>query len=723
MTPPPPVPRWQQWAVAHAPQLVLAVFTLALGFAFIGVFQGEIAGDDLTFHFAEATRLRDCLAHHDWDLWNPSANLGFASGYYYQMIPQLAPAAGSWLLGGSVLFWFQFFNWLPLVLAPAASYRGLRLMGATPWQAVAGAIAVSLCMSSSKWGHGTDGNFSVGLYTQTWALAAFGLALGHGARWIDTGKGLGGAAVWGTFVGLCHPFAGIALGVALGAGEIGRIVARWIAPPIGYALRLTWAAVSGGDEPADRPRPHDPVKAVPAFGRLVILGAFLLVGSASAWLPVVADYVGFGGFPHRVEGEDGTGFGGLFKWISTGELLDTGVGRMPILTILVLVAAMLFRPGWTSRLWAAAIAYGVFLAVGPHLKTQDDLFPAIRFLGSLQIVLALIAGGAFASMIVEGLRRVAKWRAADDARLALMTVALLLGVGVVGAGLGNQGGRVHVATEFETFYRDELDDIFPAIHAATAGREQARAGAEAHWSNLLPFAYEGRSSMLQMGGAGLQASPNYVYLWEQQDPSRSAWIYDAPLVLLKHDQADNVPGGVILAETKHYMLKELPAPGLVSPVQVMGELPEGRKPARAAVIRWLKGDQPMKEQVLAYHGSGIAGPVPQGMVVAYSRQPSPGDEPDITADVKASAPTTFMFRESWHPRWVAFVDGAPAPIRRVTPDVIAVDVTPGDHHIALRFDRPWWAWATWLLWPLVGLLGWFGVAGWQRLRGKATPAT
>jgi hypothetical protein len=716
------VPRWQALAVANAPLIALGLFMLALAIAFAGVFGGEIAGDDLTFHFAEATRLRDCLAHHDWDLWNPSANLGFASAYYYQVIPQLAPAVGSWLLGGSVLFWFQVFNWLPLVLAPAASYRGLRLMGATPWQALAGAVAVSLCMSSSKWGHGTDGSFSVGLYTQTWALAAFPLALGHGARWIDHGKGLGAAAVWGSFVGLCHPFAGIALGLALGVGELGRLAARYVAPPVGEILRATWAAVSGGPEPAPPTPVVDPVRAVPAFGRLAALGALLLIGSASAWLPVLIDYVGFGGFPHRVEGEDGTGFGGLFKWITSGELLDTGDGRMPVLTLMVVVAALLFRPGWTTRLWAAAIAYGVFLAIGPHLKTQDDLFPAIRFLGSLQIVLALTAGGAFGGLIVDGLARITGWRDPTNARIAVLAVGAVLAMLVVFAGLGNQAGRVHVATDFETFYRSELDQIFPVIEAATAGREQARAGAEAHWSNLLPYAYEGRTSMVQMGGAGLQASPNYVYLWEQQDPTRSAWIYDSPLVLLKHDQADNVPGGEILVETPHYMLKELPAPGLVSPVQVTGELPPGRKPARAAVIRWLKGDAPMKEEVLAYNGFGIAGPAPQGIVLAYSRQPSPGDEPDITADVRASAPTTFMFRESWHPRWVAFVDGAPAPIRRVTPDVIAVDIAPGTHHIALRFDRPWWAWAAWLLWPLAGIFGWLAVAGWQRLR-RAPAAT
>src|SRR5690606_12619435 len=94
----------------------------------------------------------------------------------------------------------------------------------TPWQAFAAALAVAMISGQSRWGTGADGTFQVGLYTQTWALAALPLALGHGARWIARGEGLAAAIAWGAFVTLCHPFAGISLGLVLVAGAAAHLL-------------------------------------------------------------------------------------------------------------------------------------------------------------------------------------------------------------------------------------------------------------------------------------------------------------------------------------------------------------------------------------------------------------------------------------------------------------------------------------------------------------------
>ena len=83
----------------------------------------------------------------------PVGQRGFATGYYYQVVPAAVPGAFAALFGDPLL-WFQLGAFVPLVLVPVAAYRGLRVMGAAPWPAVAGALAIAVCSSPSKWGGG-----------------------------------------------------------------------------------------------------------------------------------------------------------------------------------------------------------------------------------------------------------------------------------------------------------------------------------------------------------------------------------------------------------------------------------------------------------------------------------------------------------------------------------------------------------------------------------------
>src|SRR3954466_6447817 len=53
---------------------------------------------------------------------------------------------------------------------------------------------------------------------------AFPLALGHAARWLGGGADLAATVAWGAFVFLCHPFAGVTLGLA--------VLAAWLAQPV-----------------------------------------------------------------------------------------------------------------------------------------------------------------------------------------------------------------------------------------------------------------------------------------------------------------------------------------------------------------------------------------------------------------------------------------------------------------------------------------------------------
>lgn len=761
-----------RWVAKHGALPALALITIIIAAIHWHILWGEPAGDDLSFHFGESARIADCLRHFDFDLWNPSANAGYASAYYYQVLPQLASAIPAAIFGHHPFF-FSLSVVLPLVFAPACAYRGMRMMGATPWQSAIAAFVVGFMNGESRWGAGNAGTFQVGLYTQTWALCMFPLALGHGARWMRDAKGLAPAIAWGGASFLCHPFAGISLGVALLVAFLVRALAEWriwTSPTmIGVILMYAGGApfvlfcalavmpIGPGATPAQLvatagvtaigaalffkfratdERWRDPrVRGVEGeLHRFVILGATLMLTTAPVLLPLVFDREGFGGFPHRVGDEIGPGFAGLWGWYKSGSIMDfmpKGLGRrLPLLTWsipIIFIFTLIKRPPAMRWLWPAGILYAVWLGLGPHAgKIGDDLIPAVRALGAMQTVFAM-GIGAGAVMLGQELwnapwdrmwfgRSGAKPPAPGEVtslvygiRTMLAAVAASLLVFVAYPGGRALQARIHTLRDYGV--RKDMLEIAKLLGEQPQARHQPGPGAENHWWNLTPYIYYRVPTTLQMGGGGLQASPNYDALWTVRDYAKNAWIYDAPYLVFERTKGASLPEGEVVARTDKYEIRKLHAPGLVSPVQVIGVLPPYYRTGelgRIFVLDWLRSDMPIHNQVLAYVGSGTAGPPPQGKTLRAWRQDSPGDDADIVAEVETTGPTTFWVHESWHPRWHAFVDGEEVPVRRVTPDFPAVDVTtPGKHTIELRFQRPTWLLLSWLLWPGTALVAWW----------------
>lgn len=774
VTPAPP-DAWDRaaaWIAEHGALPALGCLVISMAVAYFGVFFGEVVGDDLTFHMAESRRIADCISAGDWDFWNPSANAGYASAYYYQVIPQLASALPAALFGHHTFF-FQLSVFLPLMLAPIAAYRGMRLMGAVPWQAMTAAFVISFTIGQSRWGFSSDGTFHVGLYTQTWSLAAFPLALGHCVRWLREGKGIAPAVAWGAFVGLCHPFGGVSLGLTLALGVTGGVLGKgavWRSPvltaivialldvlvlAVWYAIgrnTLVWGVAGAGlvfvaalvrlvlgfrTDLTWRAQ-------LPAvFGetvRLVVVGLALALATLPGWITMLVDAQGFGGFPHRVDDEVGPGFVLLAKWFYQGHILDEM--RLIVLTCALPIAIVFGRGPILRWMWIPGIAFALLLGLGPHMpKTADDLIPAVRFLGAMQIVLALGIGTALYSITM------ALWHAPPDGWfmrsiraplrlvtmpheklqygvrtvIAMIVAALAVAVSVQGSQV--LAGRVRVLGSEPPSVRPQMMRIIEVLETQPQGRKQVGPGCENHWWNLLSYVYGRIPSLLQMGGGGLQASPNYDYLWSVRDFPKNAWLYDAPYLVFDKTKGASMPVGDDLIETEGYIARRLPTPGLVSPIQITGVLPDGptkaNSEARKAAIAWVRTDLPLKNRHLVYAGYGNPGPEPAGKTLRSWRQDSPGDEADINAEIEVSAPTTFMARESWHPRWHAYVDGVETPVRRVTPDFIAADVDKGAHVLQFRFERPWWAHASWLAWPGVSIAAWLALRLWQRRRERA----
>ncbi len=699
------------WLVANGALPALALITIGVFAIHARIFTGETAGDDLTFHFAESARIADCLRHFDFDFWNPSANGGYASAYYYQVLPQLASALPTAIFGHH-LFWFQLSVVLPLVLAPACAYKAMRLLGATPWQAAVAAFCVGYMNGASRWGSGNAGTFQVGLYTQTWALCFFPIALAYAALWMTKGKHLAASIAWGAFVTLCHPFAGVTLGFAVFAAFLAQLVLfpfdlvlAAVAPKL--PTKLAWL----------RDRWAQPPERFATVLPELLRGALLAVGLGLAvmpvWLPLVIDSEGFGGFPHRVSDEVGPGFAVLGKWYVNGELLDwldpkKGL-RLGLLTFSLPVIMLLARASFYRWLWAPAVLFALLLGVGPNIgKIGDDLIPPVRFLGGMQTVLAM---GIGAGAVIIGKRAwelVGRWP--STAYWLRTGIAAAAGVAIVliaHPGTKALAARVRVLGTGGA----ELRVVAQILANQPQGRKQSGPGTENHWWNLLPYVWHRVPTTLQMGGGGLQASPNYDFLWSQRDFVKNAWVFDAPYLIFKRSLGSKMPLGDTIALTWNYEVRRLPTPGLVSPVHVTGELPPGYshdEPGHKKALTWIKGDQPMRDEVLAYADStDVSRDAPAGRMVRAWRQDSPGSDPDIVADLDVKATTVFTVRESWHPRWHAYIDGEEVPVFRVTPDFPAVEVPPGQHTLSMRFERPWWAHASWLAWPLAALAAWF----------------
>jgi hypothetical protein len=358
------------------------------------------------------------------------------------------------------------------------------------------------------------------------------------------------------------------------------------------------------------------------------------------------------------------------------------------------------------------------------------------------------------------------WKLFDDVGGAYIARTVLLAAGLcMMAFVAYQGGDglqqlVWVMGDpSQGQHRDEMMQIADFLETQPPGRKLVGSGAENHWWNLLTYVYGRTPALLQMGGGGLQASPNYDYLWTvnamQRDPkqpgaflSKDAWLYAAPYLVFARQAAGSMPPGDTIFITRgrrvvfddpnpfwpkehviegpgNFEVRRLPAPELISPVQVTGVLPPGPRkgePGREAALAWLKTDAPLVDHVLAYDGFGGTGDPPDGKTIHAWRQPSPGDDADLVADVEVNQrTTTFLVRESWHPRWHGFIDGEEVPVRRVTPDFPAIDVPPGKHEVSLRFERPWWAWGSWLVWPAMAVAAWF-LSRWLNKRFPASRA-
>ena len=60
------------------------------------------------------------------------------------------------------------------------------------------------------------------------------------------------------------------------------------------------------------------------------------------------------------------------------------------------------------------------------------------------------------------------------------------------------------------------------------------------------------------------------------------------------------------------------------------------------------------------------------------------------AQVAAARPALLLFKMTWHPNWIAYVDGKVQPTAMLSPGFVGVPVAPGAHGVQLAYQPGFW---------------------------------
>ena len=160
--------------------------------------------NDLPFQIEASQRLGESIAHGEpfLDPWVSQWSLGFPLWRIYQPLPHLAAAAVIALCRpfAAPAASFAAFYYLLLVLVPASTYLGARLMGLNPLAAGLASILILAPNEGGDFGrYGLSYGAYVwrgsGLFTELFAFDLMLPALGLVARAIDSGRRQTGAAL------------------------------------------------------------------------------------------------------------------------------------------------------------------------------------------------------------------------------------------------------------------------------------------------------------------------------------------------------------------------------------------------------------------------------------------------------------------------------------------------------------------------------------------------
>lgn len=210
----------------------------------------------------------------------------------------------------------------------------------------------------------------------------------------------------------------------------------------------------------------------------------------------------------------------------------------------------------------------------------------------------------------------------------------------------------------------------------------------------LPYIHADKPAVRAYGGAALQSSANYVFLRHIDPVKHRQWLNMRYMISQRRKPKGEAK---IVFTTDTYAVIEHDTSGYFVPIRITAALPSDRLARGRATMKWLTEDASKRGEHYVI-GEELEGPEPEPTATVVSELFGTGSASAVV-DVAGEAPTTILFSCTYHPGWRATIDGGAARIRRVTPDLMAVDVPHGRHTIRFDYSLPWWFWLALLLAP------------------------
>ena len=680
--------------------LVLVANAVALS---AELWDGRLTGNDNISHLALIKGMVRAVENGEnpLDFWSPEVSFGSAPIRTYQPLAHALVTLVYFALGKTVslVTVFVWIRYLSVVLLPAGFFAAARLLELSPLTAAAAATFAPL-ISADLW-YGLDYSSYIsngrGLFPQSVAAILLLLAMGCGFRALHRGR------------------FGVLAGFVLGLTAICHFIYGWIG-----AVTLCMLALL----------PDAAATRMLRARRTLVVGCFAMGISAFQLLPVWIDRPILNHSRwEEVWKWDSFGAGVVLKALFTGELLDHD--RPPVLSLLALLGTILILwRFYRTRCLPAAEGFvisgaALWLLVffgrptwGPLLLllgvTRD--LPLHRVVAALQVFLVLLAAIAMESA----------WR--ELARRGYALAALVLSLALLAPMLGERA-RYLSHNEAQTTERLIAFDTEQAVlDASIANVKQAGgrvyAGSGLGWgvhfeTGKIPFfAFLYVNLVPQASGTYHNAAltADLFPLFDERNPAHYR-LFNVRSVVAPNNLADGLPGFLSLrARIGRDRIFDAPGSGYFDIVDAAAAVPVNKDSFYAVNRRWLSGDWVDKRAHLwlDFGGGAPAGlprltpdaPLPPApsTTAAGEIQGERQTGQDYRAEFNMSRPGVVLFKMTWHPNWVAYVDGKVQNTAMLSPGFIGVPVLPGQRGILLRYQPGTWKLTMAFAGLLLGLL-------------------